>query len=186
MIPGSIRICVPNFAARLQSYGRVEKKGGGGTDRHTHKGTLELERLLCTVILPSCMYGVALYESQMKERDFEYLYVVQGRLIKAWFWVSKFCSTTALREAIRWKRVVFCQLRHGARMGSFVVGEDTQLISFGKHHVRRCMGMWLSNGLHYLWCGAGQCYFVSEECTLHIIFCCCDGVDKYHLLRCIM
>ena len=78
MIPGSIRICVPNFAARLQSYGRVEKKGEG-TDRHTHKGTLELERLLCTVILPSCMYGVALYVSQMKERDFEYLYVVQGR-----------------------------------------------------------------------------------------------------------
>ena len=83
-----------------------------------------LERLLCTVILPSCMYGLALYESQMKECDFYYLDVVQGRLIKAWFWVSKFCSTTALREAIRWKRaseVVFCQLRHGARMSSFVV-----------------------------------------------------------------
>ncbi len=58
----------------------------------------------------------------MKECDFYYLDVVQGRLIKAWFGVSKFCSTTALREAIRWKR-------------SFVVGEDTQSIPFGKHRV---------------------------------------------------
>ena len=81
--------------------------------------------------------------SQMKECDFDYLDVVQGRLIKAWFGVSKFCSTTALREAIRWKRaseVVFCQLRHGARMSLFVLGEDTQSIPFGKHHIRRCMG----------------------------------------------
>ena len=144
-----------------------------------------LERLLCTVILPSCTYGLALYESQMKECDFYYLDVVQGRLVKAWFGVSKFCSTTALREAIRWKRaseVVFCQLRHGARMSSFVVGEDTQSIPFGNHHIRRCMGMWLSNGLHHLWCGAGQCYFVSEECACK--FCGCAGVDKFHLLRC--
>ena len=143
------------------------------------------ERLLGAVILPSCTYGLALYESQMKECDFDYLDVVQGRLIKAWFGVSKFCLTTALREAIRWKRaseVVFCQLRHGARMGSFVVGEDTQSIPFGNHHIRRCMGMWLSKGLHHMWCGAGQCYFVSEECACR--FWGCDGVDKYHMLRC--
>ena len=98
---------------------------------------------------------------------------------------TKFCSTTALREAIRWKRaseVVFCQLRHGARMSSFVVGEDTQSIPFGNHHIRRCMGMWLSYGLHHMWCGAGQCYFVSEECACK--FCGCAGVDKIHLLRC--
>ena len=42
--------------------------------------------------------------------------------------------------------------------------------------------MWLSNGLHHRWCGAGQCYFVSEECACN--FCGCAGVDKYHLLRC--
>ena len=47
------------------------------------------------------MYGLALYESQMKEGDFQYLDVVQGRLVKAWFGVSKLCSTIALREAIR-------------------------------------------------------------------------------------
>ena len=41
-------------------------------------------------------------------------------------------------------------------MGSFVVGEDTQSIPFGKHHVRRCMVPWLSNGLHHLWYEAGS------------------------------
>ena len=89
----------------------------------------------------------------MNEDDFQYLDVVQGILIKAWFGVSKFCSTTALREAIGWKlalEVVVCHLRHGVRMGSFV--EGTQSMPFGKDHVRRFMGMWLSNGLHHLWC----------------------------------
>ena len=89
---------------------------------------------------------------------------MQGRLIKAWFGVSKFCSTTALREATGWKlasEVVVCHLRHGVRMGSFV--EVTQSMPFGKDHVRRCMGMWLSNGLHHLWCETGQCYVASEE-----------------------
>ena len=51
-----------------------------------------------------------------------------------------------------------------------MVGEDTQSIPFGKHHIRRCMGMWLSNGLHH------------EECACK--FCGCAGVDKFHLLRC--
>ena len=60
---------------------------------------------------------------------------------------------------------MFSQLRHDARMGSFVVGEDTHSIPFAKHHVRRCMGMWLSNELHNMWCESGQCYFVSEECA---------------------
>ena len=67
-------------------------------------------------------------------------------------------------------------------MSSFVIGEDTQSIPVGKHRIRRCMGMWLSNGLHHLWCGARQCYFVSEECACK--FCGCAGVDKFHLLRC--
>ena len=97
--------------------------------------------------------------------------------------MSKFCSTTAL--ALRWKRaseVVFCHLQYGVRMGSFVVGEDTQSILFAKHYVRHCMGMWISNGLHHQWCEAGRCYFVSDECACK---CCgCAGVDKYHLSRC--
>ena len=74
-----------------------------------------------------------------------------------------------------------CHLRYGVRMGSFVIGEeDTRSIPFAKQHVRRCMGMWISNGLHHLWCEAEQCYVVSEECACR--FCGCAGVEKYHLL----
>ena len=126
-----------------------------------------LDRLLRTVILPSCMYGLALHESQMREGDFEYLDVVQGRLINAWFGPSKCCPTSSLREAIRWKRaseVVFYHLRYGVRMDSFVIGEkDTQSIPFAKQHVRCCVSMWISNGLHHLWCECEKCYVVSEE-----------------------
>ena len=67
-------------------------------------------------------------------------------------------------------------------MGSFEVGEGTQSMPFGKDHVRRCMGMWLSNGLHHLWCETVQCYVAREECTCK--FCGCAGVGKYHLLTC--
>ena len=50
------------------------------------------------------------------------------------------------------------------------------------HQVRRCMGMWISNVLHHLWCEAGQCYSVSEACVCKL--CGSAGVKKYHLLRC--
>ena len=53
---------------------------------------------------------------------------------------------------------------------------------FAKQHVRRCMGMLISNGLHHLWCEAGQWYVVSEEYAGK--FCGCAGVEKYHLLAC--
>ena len=37
--------------------------------------------VLVYMILPTCLYGLTLCESQMKEGDFEYLDVVQSRLI---------------------------------------------------------------------------------------------------------
>ena len=36
--------------------------------------------------------------------------------------------------------------------------------------------------INHLWCEAGLCYYVSEQCTCK--FCGCVGLDKYHLLRC--
>ena len=64
-------------------------------------------------------------------------------------------------------------------MGLFVVGEHTQTSRAPLYgHVAEQR---VAQNDH-LWCGAGQCYFVSEECACK--FCGCDGVDKYHLLRC--
>ena len=39
----------------------------------------------------------------MKGSDFQYIDVLQGVLIEAWFGVSKLCSTTTLRKAIQWQ-----------------------------------------------------------------------------------
>ena len=106
----------------------------------------------------------------MNQYDFQYLDVVQGRLKKAWFGVSKFCSTTALREAIGWKlasEVVVRHLRYGARMGSFM--EGSQSMPFGKDHVRRCMGMWLSNGLHHLWCETGHATLLGRNAPANAV-----------------
>ena len=50
---------------------------------------------------------------------------------------------------------------------------------FGKDHVRRFMGMWLSYGLHHLWCETGPCYVAREECTYKL--CGCAGVGKSHM-----
>ena len=48
-----------------------------------------------------------------------------------------------------------------------------------------CVTVWacglVLNGLHHLWCAAGQCYFMSKACACK--FCGCAGVDKYNLLR---
>ena len=114
----------------------------------------------------------------MKEGDCEYLFGCGAGLTdkKPWFGVSKFCSTTALREAIWWKRaseVVFCHLRYGVRMGSFVVGEeDTQSIPFAKDHAVWACG--LATGCTIImWCEPGQCYFVCEECACKL--CACSG-----------
>ena len=99
-----------------------------------------------------------------------------GQADKGRFGVSKLCSTTALREARGWKlasEVVVCHIRHGVRMGSFV--EGTQSMPFGKDHVRRFMGMWLSNGLHHLWYETGPCYVAREECTCKFILWLCWG-----------
>ena len=40
------------------------------------------------------------------------------------------------------------------------------------------MCMWLSNGLHHLWCEEGNCY-----CEGVCQFCGRAGVEKYHTLR---
>ena len=42
--------------------------------------------------------------------------------------------------------------------------------------------MWLSIGLHRMWCEGGHCYSVSEEYVCK--FCGIARVEKYHLLWC--
>ena len=95
-------------------------------------------------------------------------FIILSLLIKGWFGVSKFCSTTALRKAIQCKRaseVVLGHLRYGYHIGLFAGEESTQSLPFSKHYVRRDMGMWLRNRLQNLWCEGCHCYSVSEGCV---------------------
>ena len=58
-----------------------------------------LARLFLAVVLPSATYGLS---SIHTNETLDFLDKVQGRLIKAWFGVSKYCTTSSLRAAIGW------------------------------------------------------------------------------------
>ena len=52
---------------------------------------LLLERLFRAVVIPS--YGLSAISNELCEENYDFLDVVQGRLVKLWFGVSKFAST---------------------------------------------------------------------------------------------
>ena len=60
-----------------------------------------LARLFLAVVLPSATYGL---RSIHTNETLDFLEEVQGRLIKAWFGVSKYCSTSSLTTAIGWRK----------------------------------------------------------------------------------
>ena len=61
---------------------------------------LSLERLFRAVVIPSCTYGLSAISNQLCEDNYDFLDVVQGRLVKLWFEVSKFASTSSLVNAV--------------------------------------------------------------------------------------
>ena len=81
-------------------------------------------------------------------------------------WAVGLITTNHDMRPIRLTIQLWYSILYGVRIGSFVVGEEsTQSLPFAKHHVRWCMGMWLSNGLHHVWCEGEHCHSVSEECV---------------------
>ena len=60
-----------------------------------------LARLFLAVVLPSATYGL---RSIHTNETLDFLDEVQGRLIKAWFGVSKYWSTSSLTAAIGWRK----------------------------------------------------------------------------------
>ena len=61
---------------------------------------LSLERLFRAVVIPSCTYGLSAISNQCCEENYDFLDVVQGRLVKLLFGVSKFASTSSLVNAV--------------------------------------------------------------------------------------
>ena len=61
---------------------------------------LSLERLFRAVVIPSCTYGLSAISNQLCEDNYD---VVEGRLVKLLFVVSKFASTSSLVNAVEWE-----------------------------------------------------------------------------------
>ena len=86
----------------------------------------------------------------------DFLDEVQGRLIKAWFGVSKYCSTSSLRAVIGWRKASEFHLSTSTEPKCIL----DPLLPIPIHlpaHSRRNMGLWYSNGLHHLWCCTPSC-----------------------------
>ena len=105
----------------------------------------------------------------------------QGRLIKAWFGVSKYCSTSSLRVAIGWRKASEFHLSTSTEPKCIL----DPLLPIPLHlpaHSRRNMGLWYSNGLHHLWCCTPSCYTINNSCTCRL--CGERQPSKSHLLSC--
>ena len=91
----------------------------------------------------------------------DFLNEVQGRLIKAWFGVLRYCSTSSLRAAIGWRKASEFHLSTSTEPKCIL----DPLLPIPIHmpaHSRRNMGLWYSNGLHHLWCCTPSCYTINQ------------------------
>ena len=123
-----------------------------------------LARLLLAAVLPSATYGL---RSIHTNETLDFLDEVQGRLIKAWFGVSKYGSTSSLRTAIGWRKASEFHLSTSAESRSILdplLPIPLRLPAHSRHN----MGLWYSNGLHHLWCCTPSCYTINNACTCRL------------------
>ena len=150
---------------------------------------LSLERLFRAVVIQSCTYGLSAISNQLGlcEENYEFLDVVQGRLVKLWFGVSKFASTSSLVYAVEWEKA-FDSVRtsHETRTTLGPVSMSNYTMScrpnFPTGITRRNIGLWLSNILHDLFCQSRQCYIPAEACVCKL--CKCPADDKSQIIHC--
>ena len=96
--------------------------------------------------------------------------MVQGRLVKLWFGVSKFASTSSLVYAVEWEKasdLVRTSHETHTALGPVSMSEYTMSCrpNFPTGITRRNIGLWLSNGLHDLFCQSRKCYTPAEGCV---------------------
>jgi hypothetical protein len=141
---------------------------------------------LYTVVLPSSMYSLTSLVRLGANPDLSYLDDVQGRLLKLWFGVSKFCSTTSLREAVGWpliSHLVRESFQTNSAINQICNSSDTDSSGvFSVRKTRRNLGMYISNGLHHLLCQSHNCYRPSLLCQCKL--CDTSASEKFHLQTC--
>ena len=148
---------------------------------------LSLERLFRAVVIPSCTYGLSAISNQLCEDNYDFLDVVQGRLVKLWYGVSKFASTSSLVNAIEWEKASnLVRTSHATHIAIGPVSMSDCTLSFRPNFAtgitRRNIGLWLSNGLHDLFCQSRKCYTPAEVCVCK--FCNSPADHKSHIIHC--
>ena len=136
---------------------------------------LSLERLFRAVVIPSCTYALSAISNQL------------GRLVKLWFGVSKFASTSSLVNAVEWEKASdLVRTSHETHTALGPVSMLDYKLScrpnFPTGITRRNIGLWLSNGLHDLFCQSRKCYTPAEGCVCKL---CNNPADhKSHIIHC--
>ncbi len=142
-----------------------------------------LERILYSIVIPSATYGLKPLINSCNDSDFLFLDEVQGRLLKLWFGLSKYSSTSALLSAVDWQPIsnsVINSLRYGTTLVPMSSSISAAMYSVGK--TRRNLGMWLNNGLHNLYCQTNKCYRPTMLCICRL--CGESASDKLHITDC--
>ena len=127
-----------------------------------------LERLFLSIVLPSMSY--ALGTLIQLNPNLTYIDEIQGRLLKMWFGVSKYASSTALMSAVGWTPIsdsVKESLLNGTPIGLIRVENAPDL---GNGRTRRNLGLGHTNGLHQLWCKSHKCYIPTADCTCRSVY----------------
>ena len=148
---------------------------------------LSLERLFRAVVIPSCTCGLSAISNQLCEENYNFLDVVQGRLVKLWFGVSKFASTSSLVNAVEWEKAsVLVRTSHERRTALGPVSMSDNTLSCRPNFLtgitRRNIGLWISNGFHDLFCQCRKCYSPAEGCVCKL--CNSPADHKSHIIHC--
>ena len=84
----------------------------------------------------------------LHQENYEFVDVLQGRLVKLWFAVSKFVSTSSLVYALGGKKASdLLRTSHetGTALGPVSVSANTMSCNFPTGITRRNIDLWLSN-----------------------------------------
>ena len=144
-----------------------------------HKLTVYVKSRYQKNLFPSCCFGDKYHKyhgNSINTLQISFIFY-----IKAWFGVSKYCSTSSLRTAIGWRKSSEFHLSTSAEPKCIL----DPLLPIPLHlpvHSRRNMGLWYSNGLHHLWCCTPSCYTINNSCTCRL--CGERQPTKSHLLSC--
>ena len=159
---------------------------------------LSFESLFRAVVIPSCTYGLSAISNQLCEDNYDFLDEVQGRLVKLWFGVSKFASTSSLVNAVEWEKASdLVRTSHETHTALGPVSMSDHTLScrpnFPTGITRRNIGLWLSNGLHDLFCQSRKCihllkgvyinYVIALPITNHTSYTACGRLKMSPLNR---